>query len=229
MFLKRSYRKEIMDDFSIVDERIERALVELEYVNKFLGGVSATKAGMKFLLNGKAQDEITVLDIGAGASDMFKHLSDTFPSLKVFSIDRNKGICRVIKRNNNALPVFGDAVKLPFKDESFSVVHASLFLHHFNGEEIKDIISAALSVSKDGVVINDLRRSVFALLAIKILTALFSKSKMVKNDAPLSVRKGFIKSELKNIMNELNIKDYNIKRKWAHRWLIVIPKEKNEQ
>ena len=74
------------------------------------------------------------------------------------------------------------------------------------------------------MIINDLRRSVWALIGIKTLIYLFSKSTMVKNDAPLSVKRGFIKSELINLLEELKITNYKIKRKWAFRWLIVIPK-----
>ena len=46
MFLKRSYAPELMDDFSIQDERIDRALSELKITNKYLGGISTTKSGL---------------------------------------------------------------------------------------------------------------------------------------------------------------------------------------
>ncbi|MCH7973132.1 MAG: hypothetical protein IH949_04475 [Bacteroidetes bacterium] len=52
-----------------------------------------------------------------------------------------------------------------------------------------------------------------------------SKSSMVKNDAPLSVKKGFVKSELIDMFKNLKITNYKIKRKWAFRWLVVISKD----
>ena len=73
-----------------------------------------------------------------------------------------------------------------------------------------------------GRMAGDLRRSVFAYIGIKILTTLFSSSVMVKNDAPLSVRRGFTKSDLLSILANLNIREFKIKRKWAFRWLIII-------
>ena len=60
-------------------------------------------------------------------------------------------------------------------------------------DEIKKIIKSSLSIAEKGMIINDLRRSVWALIGIKTLIYLFSKSTMVKNDAPLSVKRGFIK------------------------------------
>ena len=164
------------------------------------------------------------MDIGSGSSDIFQGLINKLPNLKVFSLDRNKRICRVIKDENRAYPIFGDAIAPPVKEESISVVHASLFLHHFKKDEIKEIIKLSLSIAKKGMIINDLRRSVWALIGIKTLIYLFSRSAMVKNDAPLSVKRGFIKSELINLLEELKITNYIIKRKWAFRWLIVIPK-----
>jgi hypothetical protein len=47
---------------------------------------------------------------------------------------------------------------------------------------------------------------------------------MVKNDAPLSVKRGFIKSELINLFSNYRAKNIVIKKKWAFRWMIVIKK-----
>ncbi len=227
MFLKRSYEKEIMDDFSINDDRIDKALDELKIVNRFLGGRNTSVAGFKYLLNGKTKRPLNVLDIGSGASDIFQKPFRKLTDLKVYSLDRNKKVCVILKNTGNRKAIFGDALRLPFKKNSFAVVHASLFLHHFTEEEIIKIINVSLSVANDGMIINDLRRSVFALAGIKFLTFLFSNSILVKNDAPLSVKRGFLKLEIKNILQKMNIKNFKIKRKWAFRWLIIISKKQN--
>jgi hypothetical protein len=53
---------------------------------------------------------------------------------------------------------------------------------------------------------------------------LFSRSKEVKNDGPLSVKRGFIEKDWTDILNSISPGSYKIKRKWAFRWLIVIYK-----
>jgi hypothetical protein len=213
-----------MDDFSITDFRIDIALNELKLVNRFLGGVSTSKTGFEMLFYNSNYETIKVLDIGSGSSDIFQRLISKIPNLKIFSIDRNYRVCEIIKNENTAHPIFGDAIAPPVNEKSISVVHASLFLHHFNEDEIKKIIKSSLAIAEKGMVINDLRRSVWALIGIKILIYFFSKSTMVKNDAPLSVKRGFNKLELINLLEELKITNYKIKRKWAFRWLIVIPR-----
>jgi 2-polyprenyl-3-methyl-5-hydroxy-6-metoxy-1,4-benzoquinol methylase len=222
MFLKRSYTPEMMDDFSIQDERIDLALSELRVTNKLLGGISTTEEGLSLLLNGKKSDNISILDVGAGASDILQHLNKNLLPIKIISIDLNKRACKYLKRTSVAEVICADSTCVPVKEEKFDIVHASLFLHHFNEEEIKKMLSGFLKISKYGIIINDLRRSVFALLGIKIISALFSKSEMFKNDGPLSVRRGFVKTDWLKILNGLGIKKYRLKRKWAFRWMLVI-------
>lgn len=210
---------EIMDDFSIQDERIGEALAELKVINKFLGGISTTKKGLRKFLRNTYDKKIKILDAGSGASDVFEKEKNKFV---LFSLDRNKKICTYLKSNKNINPVFGNALELPFKRKSFDIVHTSLFLHHLNEEEIKKLLSVFSETAVNGIIINDLRRSILAYLGIKILTMLFSKSDFVKNDGPLSVKKGFTKDDLTKILNKIPFSRYEIKRTWAFRWLVVI-------
>ena len=145
--------------------------------------------------------------------------------MTIFSADINKRIAKYVKQNSPGLKLFVRmSFNLPFKPEQFDIVHLSLFLHHFKEEEIKEILFNLSSLAKYGIIINDLQRSFFALLGIKILTMLFSKSEMVKNDAPLSVKKSFVKKDLVKILNSLNF-NFEIKYKWAFRWLVVVYKK----
>lgn len=232
MFLKRSYDREIMDDFSIQDERIDRALYELKITNKYLGGISTTENGLKLLFKRSKKNsetnpdsEISILDIGAGGSDNLLHLKNKFPLINISSIDLNKQACKFLVKNNLNNVICADSLNIPIKNKQFDFVHASLFLHHFNEKEIKKMIHEFISISKSGIIINDLRRSIPALIGIKIIASLFSKSEMFKNDGPLSVKRGFIKSDWKKILNNLEITKYTLKRKWAFRWLLVIYNE----
>jgi ubiquinone/menaquinone biosynthesis C-methylase UbiE len=224
MLLKRSSQKEMMDDFSVADTRVYSALAELKIINEFLGGNSVTKNGFEeFCGRTNRNMPYTVLDAGSGSSDILIKLKNSFKSIIIYAFDKNMKICLYSKINNNILNIIcGDILKLPFKDEYFDIVHASLFLHHFSMNEIQNILVNLLKISRRGIIINELRRNIFALLGIKFLTLVFSKNQLVKNDAPLSVKKGFKKKELQQILMNLQATEYLIKRKWAFRWLIVI-------
>jgi hypothetical protein len=75
--------------------------------------------------------------------------------------------------------------------------------------------------SQLGFFINDLHRHWMAYYSIKLLTRLFSKSYLVKNDAPLSVHRGFKKKEWNAIFTEAGIRNFSCKWRWAFRWLIT--------
>jgi len=222
MFFKRSYEKEIMDDLSIQDERIDKALNELAVINKFLGGYSVTEKGIKYFTRNNSV-KLKILDAGSGLSEVLLSLEKKYFHLDLFSLDMNKRACLYAKHiSPNLNIVCGNVLNLPFKNNSFDIVHASLFLHHFNEEEMEKILNSFNEKARLGIVINDLRRSVLAFAGIKILTWLFSKNSFVKNDGPLSVKRSFLKKEIKQLLSELHFKKYNIKRMWAFRWLIII-------
>ena len=84
-----------------------------------------------------------------------------------------------------------------------------------------EILKWMKTQSKIGFFINDLHRHMLAYFSIKMLTALFSKSYLVKNDAPLSVRRGFRKNEIKFYLSAAGNAAYSIEWKWAFRWLII--------
>jgi len=228
MFLKKSFKKELMDDFSLDDGRIDRALKELRTINRFLGGNSVSKKGLEYLIK-ETKTEFRILDVGGGGSDILFDLKNKYEHLKIYPVDLNKHSCHYQKkeRNNNKI-ICADAFKLPVREKSFDIVHASLFLHHFSDEEISRLIRSFLVTSSRGVIINDLRRNILAFSGIKILSMIFSKSEFVKNDGPLSVRRAFTKKEFVKILSLTGVDNFIIKRMRSFRFLVIIPSSQND-
>jgi 2-polyprenyl-3-methyl-5-hydroxy-6-metoxy-1,4-benzoquinol methylase len=222
MFFKRSYDPELLDNLSIQDERVDSALKELKIINSLLGGNGVSIEGIKIFNN--HSNVLTILDIGSGASDILIGIRKKLKNLNIYSLDINERACIYLEKNStNVKIICGDVLNLPF-NKSFDIIHASLFFHHFKEEEIKRIIISLLKICNRGIVINDLRRSIFAWLGIKILTLLFSKSGEVKYDGPLSVKRSFIKKDWSDILDYVSPGKYEMKRRWAFRWLVVIYK-----
>jgi ubiquinone/menaquinone biosynthesis C-methylase UbiE len=227
MLLKRSYEKELMDDTSISDFRVDTAYKELHTINKFLGGISVTREGIKFFGNsGKAK--LKILDVGGGVSDILHDLNSG--RFSVFSLDLNKYVCHCQKmQNGNNNILCADALNLPVKPNSFDLVHSSLFFHHLKESDIVRLLNSLMITVKKGIIINELRRNIFALIGIWFLTSILSHSEFVKYDAPMSVKRSFTKKELINIFRDAGIRNFIIKRKWAFRFLILIPASDNEK
>ncbi len=226
-YKSRSLKKELLDQDDIPFEDIVLNMKELDFINTYLGGHSITISGFKKLL--KTRKEISVCEIGCGGGDNLvaidkfcrrNHVSTSFTS-----IDINKECIAFAKentQNENVTFLISDYKKVFFNKEKPDIIFSSLFCHHFSEDELLDMLLWMKSNSTIGFFINDLHRHPWAYHFIKMATNLFSKSYLVKNDAPLSVLRGFRKSEWKEIFRKAEIKNYSIKWKWAFRYLVIV-------
>ena len=226
-FVSRSTGIEIMDDLNCSGEVVNQTLRELEFINRTLGGNAVTLDGVKQLLAKPKIQTTHILDLGCGGGDMLKLLQRKLPEGSTFKgIDANPNIVQYAVTQNRGVPYISfaavDILTDEFKLESCDVAVATLFFHHFTDAQLVDILSNLHKQVKIGIVINDLHRHPLAYYSIKLLTQLFSRSSMVKFDAPLSVLRGFKKKELINILDRAGIKKYIIRWKWAFRWQIII-------
>jgi hypothetical protein len=110
-----------------------------------------------------------------------------------------------------------------FQEKKFDVVLATLFTHHFSNDLLSDLLKLLKLQTRIGIIINDIHRHWFAYHSIRLLTKLFSNSDMVKTDAPLSVLRGFTRSELESILKRAGIKTYSLRWSWAFRWRLIVP------
>ncbi|OGU69393.1 MAG: hypothetical protein A3H45_01625 [Ignavibacteria bacterium RIFCSPLOWO2_02_FULL_55_14] len=224
MFPARSSAQEIMDDMSIEDGRIDRALDELCVINRWLGGHRTSRLGIERIARTiPAGRPISILDVGAGAADLDEALVRLGRSCVVISLDLNAEACRYVRRRKpTANVVNGSALALPFKGRSFDIVHASHVLHHFSDPDATRLIAHLAATARYGLVINDLRRHAFAYAAIRALTHLFSRSEMVRHDGPTSVLRAFHRNEIYSLLSSVSHGHIVLSRRWAFRWCAAV-------
>lgn len=225
-FSTRSTAIEIMDDLNCSGEVVHQTLRELEFINRTLGGNAVTMSGVKRLLPKNLSNPVKIMDLGCGGGDMLTLLKS---HLKIHGcckgIDANPNIVQYARQHNGAtdvefqtMDIFSDA----FKHETCDIAIATLFLHHFSNQQLIEIFSRLKQQAQVGIVVNDLHRHPLAYYSIKVLTRFFSKSSMVKFDAPLSVLRGFSRKELESILQKAEIKNYTLRWKWAFRWQLIV-------
>jgi 2-polyprenyl-3-methyl-5-hydroxy-6-metoxy-1,4-benzoquinol methylase len=170
-----------------------------------------------------------VLEIGCGGGDNLLYLANwaaqnnyqiqfTGVDLKKECIDYALSQCGAFSNINY---IHSDYRDLTHSPTSYDIIFSSLFCHHFTDNELKEIVEFKKQKSKLGYFINDLHRHPVAYYSIQFLTCLFSKSPLVKNDAPLSVLRGFKLKELRQICGKV----VHINWKWAFRWLVIYKHE----
>jgi 2-polyprenyl-3-methyl-5-hydroxy-6-metoxy-1,4-benzoquinol methylase len=227
----RSNVLEEMDDLSSPVDQVMQNLRELEVINNRLGGYSPVLSVLDKLVTDKP---VTIVDIGSGAGDMLRAIQqwaiakrknvnlvgiDYNPVMVGYATWHSAGRNIAYKQWN----VYDDTVL----NENADIVTCSLFLHHFTHEEAVDLLKRMYKIANRAVIINDLHRHWFAYYGIKLLTNLFSKTYMVKNDAPLSVARAFRRKDWMHLLQAAGISHYTIKWCWAWRWQVVLHKTNN--
>jgi SAM-dependent methyltransferase len=229
-FSKRSHQQELLDRDDIPFADIKKNMQELDFINTHLGGHKITLSGFKSLLKNQPvlkSKTISVLEIGCGGGDNLRVIRKFCERNKIQTrltgVDINPHCIEFARsrKENNGIGFIDSDYKLVKLEEKPDIVFSSLFCHHFNDEELKEIFSWMKENSAIGFFVNDLHRNPFAYYSIKWLTKIFSKSYLVKNDAPLSVMRGFKKAELKNLFEQVSLNHAVLKWKWAFRWLMV--------
>lgn len=200
-------------------------MLELDFINTWLGGHQITLAGLKRLV-GKHRT-ISVCEIGCGGGDNLAAIrrwcGKKGIGVSFTGIDINPDCIRVASKRED-LPCTW--IVSDYKDVRFEtkpdVIFSSLFCHHFHERELLAQFQWMQSNARLGFFINDLHRHAMAFHSIRVLTQLFSKSYLVKNDAPLSVARGFVKNDWHQLLNSAGITNFSVDWKWAFRWLVVV-------
>jgi ubiquinone/menaquinone biosynthesis C-methylase UbiE len=77
----------------------------------------------------------TILDLGSGTGYLSIEIAKEAPSLRVYGIDLSRRMVKIARRHargvDNARFVFGNAARLPFKDNSIDLVISTGASHHW--------------------------------------------------------------------------------------------------
>lgn len=177
-------------------------------------------------------ENIKIYEIGSGGGDNLRAIGRFLNKKKIAyrlgGVDLKEDCVKFAKKNegkdSEIKYEIADYQLATFPDGQPDVIFNSLFCHHFRDEDLVKMLRWMHKNAKIGFVIADLHRHPLAYYSIKWLTGLFSKSYLVKNDAPLSVLRGFTRNEWEILLEKAGIKNYKIKWKWAFRWLILVEK-----
>lgn len=229
-FSMRSYQKELLDEDEIPFAHIKQNMKELDFINAWLGGHKITLDAFKYLSKGKKN--ISVCEIGCGGGDNLAAITNWCNKknirVDISGIDIKKE-CIDYAKSRNIFPaanwITSDYKKVTF-DKKPDIIFSSLFCHHFSDKELIFQLNWMKQNSSLGFFINDLHRNFLAYYSIKFLTRLFSRSYLVKNDAPLSVARGFTRGELKQLCDKADVRKAKISWRWAFRYVVMYKHER---
>jgi 2-polyprenyl-3-methyl-5-hydroxy-6-metoxy-1,4-benzoquinol methylase len=225
-FKIRSREEELLDQPNIPKDDLFQNLRELDTINRLLGGHQATLIGLKKLMTDKNKT-YHIVDFACGGGDTLKAVSDWAKSqgfrVKLMGFDLLESAIAFAKKESKGYTIEWkvsdfNSLEIPTCD----IAICALVCHHFYDEQLESFLQKMKKAARTGVVINDLHRNVIAYNGIALLTQLFSKSHLVKNDAKLSVLKGFRKHEWEQLLSKMQFSKFSIEWVWAFRHLILI-------
>jgi ubiquinone/menaquinone biosynthesis C-methylase UbiE len=123
--------------------------------------------------------------------------------------------------------VCGDALALPFRDNSFDAVGCSLFMHHLEPGEIVRFAREGLRVARHAFLIQDLQRHPLHL-ALGYLGMPLYRSRITRHDAVASVRRAYTVEEVRKILEPVaSAENIEIRKFFLFRMGVIVWKLPN--
>lgn len=220
---------ELMDQPGLDPVQHRQALRGLSRVNRISGTAEKLWRRIRTVRPITPNEPLRVLDLACGGGDVLldlakRSIGHAIP-IEFFGRDLSE---TAIAHAREAAQQLGlttvdflqaDAFGGDRVNESFDVVLTTLFLHHLNRNDAKKLLRRMAELSKQIVIVDDLRRTrlgyVFALVGCRIL----SRSPIVHYDGPLSVKAAFTEPEVLQMAEEAGLLGASTTRHWPQRFL----------
>lgn len=231
---QRADEAEIMDGPDYGPKQVVDTFRFIVPVNRLFGGVKPTldffRRESRTWEPGATQH---VLDVGCGIGDvpaaLIRWARRAGHRLQVDAIDRDTHTIALAQKRYRAYPEIHFTCRdlAGLAGCNYDYVHAAQFLHHFPNGQVGEVLWKLLSLCRRVLVVNDLIRARLHYLATWLVT-LPPAPAVSRNDARLSVRKGFTLEELRGILNGSGIRHFSLKRRFFYRFLLQIRATTND-
>jgi SAM-dependent methyltransferase len=205
-------------DIGVPEAAAMASLRDLRFVNRWMGGRGSLQRVVAPHLAAAARPSL--LDVGCGAGDVAAFLARS-ADRPVRAVGVDLKLLHVRQAPLEVRPIVADVHALPFRPESFDVVLASLFLHHFDGPDVAHVLRDLYALCRRALVITDLRRARVPYLFGRLTFASLFESPVSVADGLLSIRRAFHDDELRTAFQDAGIPHVTIRRVFPYRLLAV--------
>ena len=233
--MKRIRVDELMDQAAPDSAFLAESLRDLAWANRYLGGTPTVLHQLRRLLRGYEAGELRVLDVGAGGGDILKSVAGwcsgrglRFDGTALdFGAETVRLAAAELREGAGAghgrmAVVRADARRLPFGDGELDVAISNTFLHHLDAADAVKALSEMARVSRWGVIVSDLRRTLGGYLSTWLLAQTVWKSHpYARHDGPVSMKAAYTLREAAALAREAGLDaaiDPQPGFRWALRW-----------
>jgi ubiquinone/menaquinone biosynthesis C-methylase UbiE len=224
--MKRVVVEELLDSDSGTPREVAGSLKDLRMFNSWFGGVHTMSSLLLRVARKRGLKHISWVDVAGGegyvATRTQRSLARSGISSQPVILDR-----AATHLGNSHPAVCGDALALPFRDNSFDAVGCSLFLHHLEPAEIVRFVREGLRVARHAFLIQDLQRHPLHL-ALSYLGMPLYRSRITRHDAVASVQRAYTVEEVRKILAPIAAAaNIEIKRFFLFRMGVIVWKQPN--
>jgi SAM-dependent methyltransferase len=213
---RRSTEPELLDS-ELPPTEVAKSLADLRFVNRWL---SARGRLRRVVAAHLPPGGGRLLDVGCGSGDVLAWLADQIHPAMAVGVDLKPLHLQHAPRHLGR--VAGDVRRLPFRDASFDVVTASLFLHHFDEGALSQLLRELARLARRAIVVSDLERALVPLLFGRAVFPLVFEAPVSVHDGLVSIRRGFRVPELRAAFEGAGLA-VRVRRLFPYRLLAVAP------
>jgi ubiquinone/menaquinone biosynthesis C-methylase UbiE len=224
--MKRVVVDELLDSDAGTPDEVAGSLKDLRMFNSWFGGVHTMSSLLRRVAQQRRLNQLSWVDVAGGegyvATRTQQSLARSGISTQPVILDRAP-----THLSNTHPAVCGDALALPFRDNSFDAVGCSLFLHHLEPDEIVRFAREGLRVARHAFLIQDLQRHPLHL-ALSYLGAPLYRSRITRHDAPASVGRAYTVQEVRQILSSVAaVENIEIRTYFLFRMGVIVWKQPN--
>jgi hypothetical protein len=219
--MRRVVVPEMLDADAGTEREVKDSLDDLQRINTLFGGVSSTTGMIRKVARESGARSLSLLEVASGAGFVPRmakqRLAQDGVALEISLLDRAR-----THLPSNGVPTYeGDALALPFPDDSFDMISCGLFLHHLDPTQALDFARESLRVARRAVLISDLVRSRVHLALTHIGLSLF-RSPITWHDAPASIRAAYTPNEVRTMLAECGARRVEINSHYLYRMGVIL-------
>lgn len=233
MFSKFKHRSNQLEHLDIGDytpEEYEGCITELQLVNNWMGDKWTLENTLLHNIDEHRLQQFSVLDVGAGSGELLRVIGDWAKRKSKTSwtvgLELNERSTKAIaeQSSDRLCAVRGNALSLPFPDNSFDYVISSLFTHHLTNDDIVCTLREMSRVARRRIFVIDLHRHPIAYLLYTTAGRIVLHTRLVREDGALSILRGFKPGELRELASLAGLQNASVQRHFPFRIVLSASK-----
>jgi SAM-dependent methyltransferase len=201
---------ELLDDPGADPARVAATLRDIARANRWFGGASAVRYGLSRTLDDVPRaSRLSLLDLGTGLGDL-PRVATRWAAMRgielvPIGLELNRAAAALARASGLPVAVACAGVP-PVGDKSVDIVLLSQVAHHLTAESVVQLFRTCDRLARHAVIVADLRRHPLAASSFRFGARLLGFDRVTLSDGVTSIRRGYSRRELRDLMAAAGVK-----------------------